>query len=153
MTMARVALAVSSLLLASACSGAGVTAAPSATPLPVQPGQPFALKAGQVAAAADGLRIGLDGVSADSRCPKGEQCVWAGDATVHVWWQQAGGARQSGELHTAPGRAASIAVAGRSLRLLRLEPWPVSGRPIAPVDHVAHLLLDAAGPAEDRSLR
>ena len=49
----------------------------------------FSLRAGESAQTRDGaLRIGFDGVTADSRCPKGEQCVRAGEVSVRVWVQQ-----------------------------------------------------------------
>ena len=46
-------------------------------------GRPFDVKAAEVATI-QGLHITFEGVSDDSRCPRGAQCVWAGDATVAV---------------------------------------------------------------------
>jgi hypothetical protein len=112
----------------------------------IVPGQPFSLKPGQVAAAQDGrLRVGFDAVSSDSRCPKGEQCVWAGDATVRVWVESQGGARRTGELHTAPNLTRALAVSGQELLLVKLEPYPIRGKPIAPGDYVSTFTLAAAG--------
>lgn len=153
--MARAAWSLSSLLLVAVCSSncGGVAAGPTAAaPLAIEPGHPFVLKPGQqaVAAGADGLRIGFDGVAADSRCPKGEQCVWAGDATVRVWLQARGAPREHVELHTAPGRLRSVVSAGHTLQLLDLRPWPVSGRAIAAPDYAAQLLLDPTAAGDDR---
>ncbi len=131
-----VAKMVASLMCA-ACS-----AAPAPRSVGVEPGRPFVLRVGEVVQTKDGAwEIGFDGVSADSRCPKGERCVWAGDATVRVWLRKPGGERLSRELHTAPGspRARGPQV---DLRLLRLDPAAVAGRPIAPRDYVATLTLD-----------
>ena len=123
-----------------ACSVAGPTASP-----PIESGKPFSLRVGDtVQSASDGLRIGFDGVSADSRCPKGEQCVWAGDAILRVWLQQGSGPRLTRDLHAAP-RAGQAAVAlGHELRLVRLDPYPISGKVIAARDYVATLTLTPA---------
>jgi hypothetical protein len=127
--------AAATLLLALCC------AAGADEPRRIEAGKPFSLRAGQSALTADGtLRIGFEGVSADSRCPKGERCVWAGDATVRVWLQRGAAARIPLELHTAP----AVARAGPApVRLVSLEPQPVSGRVLAPHEHVATLVLEA----------
>lgn len=105
-------------------------------------GTGFSLRVSEAALAVDGSwRIGFTGVVADSRCPKGEQCVWAGDATVRVWAQQGTEPRQVRELHTASGAAQVVALRGHELRLLGLDPYPVSGKPIAGGDYLATLTL------------
>ena len=49
-------------------------------------GQPFELKAGETATiAGDGVAIGFERVLSDSRCPRGTQCIRAGEATIRVW--------------------------------------------------------------------
>lgn len=144
--MARSTLAMVTLLLASACSTAGV--APDVT---VEPGTPFRLKPGQIAVvAADGVQIGFDGVTADSRCPRGERCVWAGDATLRVWLARRGGPRESGELHTVLGQPRSLTAAGHALQLVRLDPTPVSGRSLEPASYVATFALDPSGFGTER---
>ena len=121
----------------SACSMAG----PGGTGA-FEIGKELSLQAGETAKAGDsGLRLGFDGVSADSRCPKGEQCVWAGDATARVWLQQGAGARQALELHTGLGAAQAPSVLGYEVRLLRLDPYPITGKPIANADYIATLRL------------
>lgn len=128
-------------LACAACSLAG----PTSPPVPIEPGRPFSLRVGQTGQTRDaGLRIGFEGVSADSRCPQGERCVWAGEAVLRVWLQQGSASRQLHELHSAPGAAPPLLVAGQELRVLRLDPYPVSGRTIAPGDYVATLQLSAA---------
>ena len=57
----------------------------------VQLGQPFALSPGQsVTLAGDELRIALDAVTDDSRCPQEIECYWAGEATLFGTLSQAG---------------------------------------------------------------
>ena len=105
-------------------------------------GTEFSLRAAQSAVSADSRwRVGFDGVSSDSRCPRGEQCVWAGDATVRVWVQQGNGPKQARVLHTASGAAQAAQVLGHELRVLRLDPYPISGKPIAAADYQATLSL------------
>lgn len=106
-------------------------------------GKDFSLKVGASAQTADAaLQIGFEAVTGDSRCPKGEQCIRAGDATVRIWVQQGSGPRQSRELRTAPGPGQAVRVRqDRELRLLRLEPYPVTGRSIAAADYVATFAL------------
>lgn len=135
--MKLVTLALLSTLACCACS----VAEPAPAVLAAMD-QDFRLKVGGVARLVEGeLQIGLDGVTADSRCPKGEQCVWAGDARVRVWWRQGGGPKVLGELHTRPGPEQTAALPGYGLTLVGLEPVPVSGRSIASDAYVATLRL------------
>ena len=111
----------------------------------VESGRHFILKAGQsatLAASAD-LRIGFDGVVADSRCPKGEQCVRAGEAIVRVWLQRGAGPRQVVEL-VGPvaephGQALLPQAMGHQLIFISLEPYPVSSRAVLPADYLLTL--------------
>jgi hypothetical protein len=113
-----------------------------ARPLQFELGKSFSLRAGESAQAADAaLRVGFEGVTSDSRCPKGEQCVWAGDATVQVWLQEGSGPRQTRELHTAPGVAQGVQALGHDVRLLRLDPYPVAGSAIARGAFAAMLIV------------
>lgn len=131
------AVAIVASLAFAACSTAG----PTATAVLVI-GEALTLRVGETAQARDGgLRLGFNGVTADSRCPKGEQCVWAGDATARVWLQQGAGAKEAGELHTSAGAAQSARLLGYEVRLLRLDPYPITGKPIAQADYIATLLL------------
>lgn len=123
-----------------------------ADPNPMQKfvlGQRLVLKAGTQAQSADGqLHIGFDRVSADSRCPKGEQCIWAGEATAIFSLRQGLAAPQIVELKTTPGPQQSARVLGYQLRLLRLEPYPIAGKLVAPQDYSATLMLAAPTEAD-----
>lgn len=122
-------------LVAGLCSTAG-----PAQPVPFDVGKAFVLKVGQTAQTRSGdWRIGFEGVTADSRCPKGVQCVWAGDAVVRIWLQRASGARELRDLHTAAN--APRGPGAPSVRLLRVDPLPVAGREIAREDYTATLVL------------
>jgi hypothetical protein len=127
-----------------ACSSAG-----PAVPASIELDQVFSLKVGEWAHAfGDGVRVGFDAVTADSRCPRGEQCVVAGSATVRMWLQQGAGPAQRLELLTASGARQAVVARGLELRLIRLEPYPISGKPIAAADHVATLTLSRSRAVE-----
>lgn len=118
-----------------------------------EPGWPFSLKPGQSAVlASSDLRIGFDGVVADSRCPKGEQCVRAGEARVKVWLQRGPGPRQAvelvGPLARAQWQGAAPLAMGHQLGFVDLAPYPVSGRAIAASDVVLTLEVRAAAAGE-----
>lgn len=115
-------------------------------------GQSFSLKAGQWAQSADqALRVGFEGVTADSRCPKGEQCIRAGHATLRIWLQRGEGPKATRELQATAAAVNSVHALDHELRLLRLDPYPVSGRVPASGDYVATLILSrAADPAPER---
>ena len=118
-----------------ACSAAG-------PPLLIEAGKPFNLRAGESAQTSDqALRVGFDGVTADSRCPKGEQCVSAGDAIARVWLQQGFVPRETRNLHTAPGSVQRANAFGHELRLVQLDPAPISGRTIDKSHYIATLTL------------
>ncbi len=121
--------------LASVASVAG-----SSEPKSVALGESFELKVGESAQIeAEALQIGFEGVPADSRCPKGERCIWEGDATVRVWLQQASETKETHELHTAPKEHGSVSYLGYGLRLVSLDPYPVSGKTIEQRDYQATL--------------
>lgn len=141
----RLALAtIAASLMWTACSTAG-----PALPANIEPGKSFSLKPGEVAQAQDlALRVGFEGVPVDSRCPRGEQCVWAGDAIARVWLQQGAGPRQVRELHTAQGSMQTVRILDHELRLLRLDPYPITGKVVQPGDYVAALMLSLASSAD-----
>lgn len=112
-------------------------------------GRNFSLRTGESAPTREAaLRVGFDGVTADSRCPKGDRCVVAGDATTRVWVQQGSGPREMLDLHAASGAAQAMTVPGYELRLVRLDPYPVSGRSIASGNYTATLMLSRSATAD-----
>lgn len=115
-------------------------------PLLPETGNSVTLKPGESAQAAAGsLRVGFEGVTADSRCPKGEQCIRAGDATVRIWLQSGSGPRETREVHTASGAAQTASASGWDVRLRRLDPYPITGQSVARQDYVATLTLSSGG--------
>ena len=112
----------------------------SSEPKSVALGESFNLKVGESAQIeALALRIGFEDVSADSRCPKDERCIWEGDATVRVWLQKAPGPKETHELHTSPKEQGAVSYLSYGVNLLRLDPYPVSGKTIERGDYLATL--------------
>jgi hypothetical protein len=87
----------------------------------------------------DTTTVRFIGVTADSRCPSGAQCIWAGDAAVTFL---VGGTQQV-TLHTNAGTT-TVILAGRRLTLVGLSPYPNVSAPIALKDYVATIRFDQA---------
>jgi hypothetical protein len=118
------------------------------------PQQTLQLKVGESAPVeAASVLIGFEAVPSDSRCPRGEACIWEGDATVQIWVQRADGTKEQRELHTAARKPHAVGYPGFSIRLVSLTPFPFSGRAISPADYRVTLeFSEGAPPSEDEIL-
>jgi hypothetical protein len=114
----------------------------------VAPDEEFRLSVGQSAdLQGQALAISFEGVESDSRCPKGEACVWEGDAAVRVMITS-GSRSEERVLHTsAKGGPKAAGYEGWTVELVALEPPPVKGRNTAP-EYVATLRLTRGAPVE-----
>jgi hypothetical protein len=133
-------------LLASAC---GCAATPAGPP-PAAAVEEIRLQAGKsTTMGSPALKLTLEGVDSDSRCPKGEACVWEGDAVLRLSVTGASGI-QAFELHTSRKRGPdTVNYEGLSIRLVALEPLPISGLEIAREAYVATLRVErGATPSE-----
>ena len=130
----RFVMVAAGIALATGC------AASALIPIEVELERNFQLQVGQSAHVAEAnLTVGFQGVTSDSRCARGESCVWEGDATISIWLQQTGGAKDEFELHTS-SRGLNVAVyKGFSVRLVAVHPTPVSGVEIASADYIVTL--------------
>lgn len=95
--------------------------------------------------AAEHLELGFQAVTSDSRCGKGEVCIWEGDATVRVWVRRDGGAKEEHELHTGSRQPGAVAYTRYSIHLVALFPMPVTGRSISPTEYVATFRVTRGG--------
>jgi hypothetical protein len=119
---------------------------PGASPKPkdVEVGKPFQLKPGQTAVVAgSGLTVGFQGVSEDSRCPVGVQCVWEGDAAVDVTLEKPPAAKATRALHTSARSPREATYEGLKIRLQELTPQPKEGVPTEPRDYRLTLVVEA----------
>jgi hypothetical protein len=98
----------------------------------------FQLQVGQSAHVAEAnLTVGFDAVTSDSRCGKGEVCIWEGDATVVIWLRPVGVEKERHELHTSTKSPNSVIYKGFSIRLVSLFPLPLSGQTPAAEHYIA----------------
>ncbi len=105
-------------------------------------GQSFVLKAGESAVLRDTkVRVRFESVLEDSRCPEGEQCVWAGNARVLLQIAPDGGTETPVELNTNKG-AREATVQNLHVTLAKVEPYPSSRQAIAPGDYRATISLN-----------
>lgn len=93
-----------------ACASGGASVAPT--------GQPIVMQVGERVVLPDRSTLRYVGVTADSRCPPGVQCIRAGDADVAFEHTPDGGSAAAVTLNTP--EAASTVVAGWRLQLLSL---------------------------------
>jgi len=144
----RARLALASMAVLAAVCGCAATPGPdpAVAPTPATPAataNELRLQVGQSASVDDaGFKVTFEAVVADSRCPKGETCIWEGNATVRLTVTGAAGT-QSLELHTSPrAGSGSARYESRSIRLVSLEPYPVAGREVAPAAYTATLSIE-----------
>jgi hypothetical protein len=99
-------------------------------------GQEFKLPVGQTAAiTGEDLKLKFDGVTADSRCPKGVQCIWAGEAKVQLSITNNNSTSQV--IYTLPGGAKAVGQDFFNLYKanFELEPYPEANKQIAATDY------------------
>jgi hypothetical protein len=89
----------------------------------------------------DTLSVKFTDVTADSRCPTGVQCVWAGEATTV--FTVGGNERQTLTLG-ADAAKARVITRGYQVTLVALKPYPSSTGPIAKGDYVATVRITSA---------
>jgi hypothetical protein len=89
----------------------------------------------------EGLTVTFLEVTEDSRCPSDALCVRAGQATVLVKFEKDGQALGEFSLSLGEGRENETAVtlAGYTVMLFRLDPYPVSTSATQPNEYVAYL--------------
>lgn len=126
--------------LAGGCASQATAAATAEYSVRIQVGQRIDVEGGA-------LEIVFEAVTSDSRCPKGETCVWEGDANVALVVSNGERPATRLELHTSAKGPSAAGYLDWSIRLVALEPYPVTGRTIPPADYVATLLV-AHGPAD-----
>ena len=103
-------------------------------------GRPFDVKPAEVVTVA-GLRITFEGVTEDSRCPTGAQCVWAGDAAASFTLEKSPAAPVQRTLHTHGRYERQTALDGFVVRLEGITPYPTQGTTIAAGDYRATLVV------------
>jgi hypothetical protein len=126
MGLLRIVLAA---LFLSACSGGNPVG-------PIVPlNQEFTLApGGAVTVEGSNTRVQFVEVTGDSRCPANARCIWAGDAVVEIRIAEPGSSSDY-DLHTADAQHAVATHRDFQVRLLGLQPYPFTDRPVAPADY------------------
>lgn len=137
----RTLILILCLSVAASCAGStspeALTTVESAALFPLRGGQEALLES-------TGLRVRLLSVPEDSRCPSDVQCVWAGDARVHLLVTNENDAKEDLlELHTGV-EPRSATLRGYQVELIGLEPTPRSTGRIEQEQYVAELRITPA---------
>lgn len=105
----------------------------------------FVLSVGQEVSTADGkLKIKFVSVAEDSRCPKGVNCIWAGNARVVLQVGKNNGAGVKLELNTSPREGASAGGGAHGqylIKLVEVAPYPVAEQPVKPRSYAVTLVV------------
>jgi hypothetical protein len=137
----RAAASVFALALAVAVACAGASPPPDPAPTPATPsaelGKPFTLAPGESASLESGkITVRFVSVSEDSRCPKNEQCVWAGNARIELEVRPGTGSPRAIALDTNPrGGLPQAELDGYFIVLEGVAPQPIAGRAMAAGDY------------------
>lgn len=126
-------------LLNIAALGGILVISTNASPL----GQPFSLRAGETECVDRGnLSLTFTGVTNDSRCPKGLDCLVPGEATVVITARLANGESAALTIKVPAGEGAASQFQGYRITIIKLEPYPEEGKRIEPADYTAKILVE-----------
>lgn len=104
-------------------------------------GQEFTFKVGeQVVISEAGLKISFASVEEDSRCPKGVDCIWAGNGKIIVNVKKGGAKAIGTQLNTNVG-AKQARLYAYDIKLVGLNPYPQKDVKIKPDDYGATLIV------------
>ena len=88
------------------------------------------------------LTVKFEAVIADSRCPTGTNCVWAGDAAVKIQMTAPKTEPASAVLHTNLRTARPAVHDGWRIKLVDVTPVPTADGPPRPEDYRITLRID-----------
>jgi hypothetical protein len=108
--------------------------------LALQPlGEPFSLPIGETITLDDGGSITFEGVSEDSRCAEGIECVWAGQVIIDLTVTAADDDSEQASLNLMGGQSDPIIVGDYIISLLAVDPYPKHPEKIEMSAYVATL--------------
>ncbi len=98
-------------------------------------GQEFILPVGQTAVInGENLTIKFNGVKGDSRCPKGVECIWAGEAKCQMQITYSGSTSEV--IYTQPGGDVLAQDFFNQYKVnFQLEPYPEFGKQLVSTDY------------------
>lgn len=104
-------------------------------------GQEFTLKVGQeVSIKEAGLKITFASVAEDSRCPKGVDCIWAGNGKIVVKISKGGSKPTELQLNTGI-EPKQLRFDEYDIKFIQLNPYPEHKSPIKPGSYAATLVI------------
>lgn len=104
-------------------------------------GEPVTLKPGERATfQAERLQVRFDRVVSDSRCPRGAQCVWAGEATVRLTVTLPDRSTKAIDVKTSLTDAATT-VGAFQITVNDLTPLPTVDGPVREADYRVTLVV------------
>jgi hypothetical protein len=89
----------------------------------------------------EGYVVTFEKVTADSRCPVGVECFWAGDGAAWLKIQDQAGTVRNDTLHTTRDPR-SVQLPSLTIVLKKLEPYPVYNVPLDSSRYVVTLEID-----------
>lgn len=120
------------VVLLCACSEAG----------PGSPEESFTLRTGESKRSETaGLTVRFDKVVSDSRCPKGVNCIRAGEAVVRFAVGTEAGQNEPLDFKVPPGGSDSARFGDVLITIVELNPQTESGKRIDPSDYEARVRL------------
>jgi hypothetical protein len=102
--------------------------------------QEFEIKVGE-RVSVEGLKLSFTAVAEDSRCPKGVDCIWAGNGKIILKVSKAGRRASSINLNTGIEPKHKLYY-GYDIKLVSLNPYPQKGEKIKRGDYVATLVVN-----------
>ena len=97
----------------------------------------FQLKVNQTSSLeSDGIKVKLLNVTADSRCPSDVTCVWQGEVKISVNVIRNNQDLGDFSLTSRGGQDLGINFDGHSIQVVKVEPYPTSGKKISTSDYV-----------------
>jgi hypothetical protein len=113
--------------------------------LQAQPGKEAILSPGQhVTIIGEDLTIKFIGVSHDSRCPRGVQCVWAGEAKCEVEITSAGATTTLTLTERGLTDKSSTEIPQGHVLTFHITPYPQPGKRVSPEQYRLHLTVTRA---------
>lgn len=98
------------------------------------------------------VKVTFRSVVEDSRCPQGEQCIWAGNAGIVLSVAKGSDPPVDVTLNTAK-EPRDAGYDGTQIRLVDLRPHPKSGATVKASDYEAVVAFGAAGTASNTAIR
>ena len=139
---------IAAALLWAACQPAKTNQNPSPNDVStVKIGEPFTVAAAKSATIeSEGLKITFEKVLAESRCPKGVQCIAAGRVDLEFSFEKAGKIQRDsfgiGSPSGPPFRPESRVVFGKTVKILEVTPQPEAKKPIPMADYKVKLVVN-----------